>query len=169
MPTIEVATLADSERARVQGSTQLLSEWLALHRRGLPAYHNLRLGMTPQSAPGLNLEPAVERMLRRHNRYADAVVITPGAVEIYEAKPVADPAAISQVRLYSRLAQSTPELAPYIDRGVRPIVVFGTHDAEVSREASSLGVEVVTYAPPWLGDYLASAYFRARQSRRASA
>jgi hypothetical protein len=159
MAQIVQTPIPPGARSRIQSSTRLLSEWLALYHTGDLVWYQLRLGPTAQTTPGVQLDPALERMMRRRNLYADAVVVTPTAIEVVEAKVVATPSALSQVRTYAGLVGATPELKPYGHRPIIPIVVFATDDPIVRQEAAALGVRVVVYTPTWIGEYLASRYY----------
>jgi len=158
--------------ARRQASTELLSEWLALYHRDARVFHNLRLGPAPAVPRGFVPSPEIERMLKRRNRYADAVVVTPAELLVVEAKMDPSSAAIGQVLDYADLVTSSPELAPYASLQIVPVVLWPADDPIAHRRAAALGVRVEIYTPSWYEEWLREGYWRmqsTRQSRRAIA
>src|SRR5712691_7231915 len=106
--TITPVAVPDGPRRRTQASTRLLHEWSELQTWEATPTYEMRLGPTPLFAYTSSITPAVERMLRNSNRYADMVGVTATEVQVIEAKMVADPGAISQLQHYVRLIYTTP-------------------------------------------------------------
>lgn len=146
--------------ARVLASTMLLSEWMALFRPSTIHLWNLRLGPTVQRVQGRTLTPALEAMLRRFNLYADCVSVSDTEIEVIECKVVAEPGAISQVETYVDLAPATPELKPYAGRAFVPVLLFATDSDIVRQKAIAAGIRYNLYSPAWIGEYLATKYYR---------
>lgn len=142
----------------------LLSQWLAVFRPGTIHLWNLRLGQTPQTTLNVPLTPQVEAMLRRLNRYADAISISPTTIEVIEAKVVADPGAISQVETYMSLVPTTPALKSYTGRTISGTVLFATDDAIVRQKAVANGLAYYVFTPPWIEEYLTTRYYRLGRS-----
>jgi len=122
--------------------------------------YELRLGPTPLSASAPTITPAVERMLRVFNRYADMVGITPTEIQVIEAKVVADPGSISQLQHYVDLVYTTPLLRQYPGRRVQGVLLFAVNDPIVAQRANAAGLRVVIFTPDWVQDYLNLKYFR---------
>jgi hypothetical protein len=162
--TITPSTAPSGARSRVQASTMLLSEWLALFRPNTTHLWNLRLGPTVQSVPGVTLTPAIEGMLRRFNLYADCVSVSPTEIEVIESKVVAEPGAISQVETYAQLALTTPALTGFTGRAVVPVLLFATNSDIVRQKAVAAGIRYQIYSPVWIQEYLASKYYRLNRS-----
>lgn len=122
--------------------------------------YELRLGPTPLSANASNITPAIEGMLRRFNRYADMIGVTPDEIQVIEAKVVADPGAISQLQHYIDLVHTTPLLQQYPGRRVQGVLLFAVNDPIVAQRANAAGLRVSLFTPPWVQEYLNLKYFR---------
>lgn len=143
-------------------STQLLREWAALKYPGIVLREQLRLGPTSASLAGVQVDPALEAMLRVENWYADGLLVTPAEILLVEAKVKADPSAVGQVLFYQRQAIRTPALADALHKSIVPVVLFAEMDADVSAFARQLGCRVEIYTPQWIADYLTQVQFRRR-------
>lgn len=146
--------IPNGKRARVQASTLLLKEWIGLRYPSALVYYQLRLGPTPRTVLNVPLTPAVERMLRGANRYADAVILTSSGGLIVEAKVEPTAEAVGQVLYYLRLYWQAPELSQYSGIPFQPVVLFAEGDETVTSFAHSLGCRVEIYSPPWIAAYL---------------
>lgn len=167
-PTITAGGIPDGKRRRTPASTMLLHEWVSLRYPQALVFYQLRLGPTNRSLVNVEVTPALERMLRIANWYADAVILDHGEGLMVEAKVEPNPSAIGQALFYLRLYWSTPELAPYAQTPFRPVVLFAENDPAVTDFARSLGVSVEIYTPPWIATYLEQVQFRGRGSRSPS-
>jgi len=147
----------------------LLREWAAIKYPGVLLREQLRLGPTAASLPGVTVSPALEAALRVENWYADGLMILPTSILMIEAKVMAVPAAVGQVLFYKRLASTTPELAPYANLPVIPVVLYAELDSTVSLFAQQLGCRVEVYTPKWIADYLTQVQFRRRSSVQGAA
>lgn len=163
-PQIIPGGVPDGSRRRTQASTRLLHEWSIMQPWDAPPVYELRLGPTPLSANAPTITPAVERMLRVFNRYADMVGVTPTEVQVIEAKMVAEPGAISQLQHYVDLVHSTPLLSQYPGRRVQGVLLFAVNDPIVAQRASAAGLRVIIFTPPWVQDYLNLKYFRRQRA-----
>ena len=164
-PTITLGGIPDGKRRRTPASTMLLHEWVSLRYPNALVVPNLRLGPTTRTLVNVEITPALERMLRVANWYADAVVLTESEGLLVEAKVEPNPSAIGQVLFYLRLYWSTPELAAYQHLPFAPVVLFAENDPAVTDFARSLGVRVEIHTPPWIVSYLERVQFRGRGSR----
>lgn len=126
----------------------------------VPPMYELRLGPTPLSANTPTITPAIEAMLRRFNRYADMIGVTPDEIQVIEAKMVFDPGAISQLQHYIDLVHTTPLLRQYPNRRVQGVILVAVNDPILAQRAAAAGIRVVVYTPPWTQDYLNLKYFR---------
>jgi len=73
---------------------------------------------------------------------------------------VAEPGAISQVETYTDLAPATPELKAYAGRAFVPVLLFATDSDIVRQKAIAAGIRYFIYSPSWIGEYLATKYYR---------
>lgn len=167
-PTITPGGIPDGKRRRTPASTMLLHEWVSLHYPNALVMYQLRLGPTNRSLVNVEVTPALERMLRVANWYADAVILDQGEGLMVEAKVEPNPSAIGQALFYLRLYWQTPELAGYAHLPFTPLVLFAENDPAVTDFARSLGVRVEIYTPPWIAQYLEQVQFRGRGSRSPS-
>ena len=161
--TFNPGGVPDGTRRRIQASTRLLHEWSIMQPWDAPPIYELRIGPTPLVATSAAITPAIERMLRNFNRYADMIGVTPTELQVIEAKMVADPGAISQLQHYVDLVHTTPQLAPYTSRRVQGVLLFAVADPIVTQRAQQAGLRVIIFTPAWTQEYLNLKYFR-RQS-----
>jgi hypothetical protein len=161
--TFNPGGVPDGSRRRTQASTRLLHEWSEMQPWDAPPMYELRLGPTPLSVNAPVVTPAIERMLRVFNRYADMVGITPTEIQVIEAKVVAEPGAVSQLQHYIDLVHTTPLVSEFAPRAIQGILLFAVNDPIVAQRANSVGIRVVIFTPAWVQDYLNLKYFR-RQS-----
>jgi hypothetical protein len=153
----------EGARRRIQASTKLLHEWSIMQPWSVPPIYELRIGPTPLVAAAPVLTPAIERMLRNFNRYADMIGITPSEIQVIEAKMVAEPGAISQLQHYIDLVHTTPLMRQYGGRSVVGVLLFAVGDPIVAQKAIAVGLRVIIFTPAWTQEYLNLKYFR-RQS-----
>lgn len=159
-PTITPGGVPDTPRRRIQASTRLLHEWSILQPWSEPPTYELRLGPTRLTANAPTITPAVERMLRLFNRYADMIGVTSAEIQVIECKVVSEPGAISQLQHYLDLAYATPLLQSYPGRRFQGVLLFAVDDPIVHQRAAALGLRVIIFTPPWVQDYLNLKYFR---------
>jgi hypothetical protein len=145
----------------------LLKEWISIRYPTALVFYQLRLGPTDRSLVNVPVTPALERLLRVANWYADAVILTDTEGLIVEAKREPDPSAVGQVLFYLRLYWSTPDLLGYQQIPFSPVVLFPSNDVAVTDFARSLGVRVEIYTPPWYAAYIEGLLERRRGSRSA--
>jgi hypothetical protein len=162
-PSFNPGGVPDGARRRIQASTRLLHEWSIMQPWEAPPIYELRIGPTPLVATSEAITPAIARMLRNFNRYADMIGITPAEIQVIEAKMVAEPGAISQLQHYVALVHTTPQLAPYAARRVQGVLLFAVGDPIVAQRAQQAGLRVIIFTPAWTQEYLNLKYFR-RQS-----
>lgn len=158
--------IPDGPRRRQQASTQLLHEYLALRFPGVWTRYEMKLGPTVKTAPGLILTPAIEALLRRSNRYADAIVVTSEWIWVIESKMVAIAGALAQLEEYYALAPQSPELKPFLNRGLRMMLLVAVTDDYVQTAATLKGIEVVIFSPQWAANYVAEKYMRPNRWRK---
>lgn len=157
-PQIVPQQIPLGKRRLVQASTTLLAEWCALYHPSKTVLYEHRLGPVPQSAIGVQVTPAIARMLARSNSYADALIVDDSQLLVVEAKVIALPGAISQVVYYSRLVPQTIDLAPYRALKVTALVLSAVDNPIVAAMANEQGVLYQVYSPQWISDYLNSKY-----------
>lgn len=142
---------------------RLLAEWIARRPEGERIITRVRLG---KIHPELNLEGLTSsdlKMLGLFRRWADALIIGPRTKTIVEAKIVSHPVAITQLALYAKLIDETPELEEFRHLETRKLLLCAVEDPALTSIAREQGVEVSVYTPSWLNDYFSS--LRARERR----
>jgi len=159
-PTFTPGGVPPGPRRLTQASTRLLHEWSLTQTFEAGPWYELRLGPTPLSVAAPVVTPEIDGMLRRANRYADLVGITPKEIQVVEAKMVAEPGAISQLEHYIDLVHTTPYIQQYPGRVVQGVLLFAVGDAIITQRAHARGLRVVVWTPAWTQDYLAQKYYR---------
>lgn len=160
--TFNPGGVPDGARRRIQASTLLLHQWSEMQPWDVPPIYELRIGPTPLSAAAPVITPAIERMLRNFNRFADMIGITATEIEVIEAKMVPEPGAVSQLQHYVDLVHTTPQLQAYGNRRVQGVLLFAVNDPIITQRAQQAGLRVVIFTPAWTNDYLNLKYFRRR-------
>ncbi len=152
------------KRRNMLAETRLLSEYLAATYKGAQWFINLRMGPIPQM-PGLDLtDEGQANYIRRFNRWADAVVVTPAQVIVIEAKMWDPSTALGKLGEYILLARATPELLPFMDRPLVGEIVTAQHDPLGALVIRRAGYRYVHYEPAWIDDYYAAYPVRKRQA-----
>ena len=74
------------------------------------------------------------------SRWADAIVISEGAVLIIESKLRADPGALGQLELYKKLFVNTPEFSQYANWPIQLVLLCAVTDLNMVELCSEKGV-----------------------------
>jgi hypothetical protein len=162
-PKITVRVFGPGTNVDKEGSTKLLSEWIALRYPSATVYREVRLGPTTIHDATHPLDAAGEGMARLKNYYADAVILTDAELLLVEAKMECDAAANGQLDLYRRLIGSTPGLASYFRLKMVAVQLCARVPAIVFQQAQDFSIRVEIYSPAWSGNW-----FIQRESRRQS-
>ena len=120
-----------------------VDKWLAKFHPKATQWTRKRLGPIGDSQEA--------RALGVLRRFADAIFIEEGVVNIVEAKIKSEPGAIAQLELYKKLFPETPELSDFHALPINLIFLAPFVDPIVSELASDKGVEVVTVSFEELG------------------
>lgn len=142
----------------------LLREFSARMFPGEQLLEQVRLGPTRSHLVGVTVNAALEAALRVNNWYADGVLFLVDKTLIIESKIKPNPNAVGQVLFYARLAIRTPVFQNRLGLPIQTAVVFAEADSDVSDFARALGVQVFTYTPMWIADYLQLVQFRTRST-----
>jgi hypothetical protein len=129
-------------------------EFVATHlqdRRA--AFFNLRVGPAPEEMKRAHPD-LPETYFRPWKYMVDAVVVTDKEIIVIEGELRRPSMKIGQLKMYGELVRQTPELAPYLDRPIRKILVTPREDPLLLDQAGREGVEVVFYRPLWVMEYL---------------
>jgi hypothetical protein len=164
MASITPTPIPDGVRRKVQASTNLLHQWITVAHPTAQTTYELRLGPTPLSIPGFPVTPAVERMLRNSNMYADAVLVEPTQIIVVEAKIVGTPSAISQLRAYEMLILNTPALSSHTGKQLVAMHLWAVDNELAHQLATQAGQAVTIYTPPWIEDYLKTTFWKRRSA-----
>lgn len=133
---------------------RMLAEYMAHNFRGIRYKTRVRLGATqPRIAGKFTKEESA--MLGVFRRWADAIAFLPDkSLLLIETKIRPEPGVISQLKLYAMLIPNTPELEEFKDWPIRMRVVYAIPDPAVEMLARSENIEVVSYFPSWMEEYL---------------
>ena len=134
--------------------TRLLSEWVAKNYPNDRAMYRVRLGRPPSWAAPSIAEGAPPEIYKIYQRWADAIIIREKELILVEAKIRPAPGVISQINLYAQLLPKTAEMAQFMDRPIRKIILMAMRDPEVEELAAVDGIEIQIYSPDWVNDYL---------------
>ena len=141
------------KRRNMLAETRLLSEYLPQAYPGAIWELKMRVGPTRET-PGVELVDQEDiNLVRRWNRWADAVVITAAEIVVIEAKMWDPGNAIGKLLEYMHLARSTPDLAQYAARPLVGEVVTGQHDELAERIIRQAGLRYVHFEPAWIEEY----------------
>lgn len=126
---------------------KLLSWWLATFHPNADIMMNVRVGPTVTPGSAYVPPPDPGDLLRVRNRWADAIYIEAGAVNIVEAKIEPDPGIFSQLIHYARKFRADPAFVEYAAAPLRLIALVYNDDQSVAQEAPWYGVQWVVYQP----------------------
>ena len=96
-------------------------------------------------------------------RYADAVVVDEPDVYLIEAKLENGLRAIGQLILYRKLLKETPGFEKYADEHIKSLLVVGKVEKDLIETATSMGIEVDVFQPPWVLPFLESLITKRRR------
>lgn len=133
---------------------RMLSEYMAEAFPGVPYKVRIRLGAV-QPRIGGKFTADESSMLGVFRRWADAMAFLPEkALLLIEAKIRPEPGVISQIELYEMLIPNTPELEQYRDWPIRKRIVYSIPDPATFSLARAKGIEIVSYRPEWIEEYM---------------
>jgi len=108
------------------------------------------LGPVPEHlVETMGLEKAL-RAYRAWRPEVDALIITPEALILLEAKVHRYVDGMAKLVLYEALVPDTPELAPYLDRPTVKRLLVPIIPEWILSAARRLNVEVIAWAPKWV-------------------
>lgn len=123
------------------------------------------------SIPATELHPLLEehevKMMGVFRRWADAIAITDDTIYLIEGAIRPHPGYISQLLLYRRLLEHTPELKPYWPRKVEMQLVYAIEDPVVLVMAREAGIKPIYFRPSYVEDYIKILYPRERRAPRS--
>lgn len=126
----------------------MLAEYVSTHFPTTRVIQRVRLGPITSALPDPTLTEAETRLIgAAWRRWADAVLITEETLTVVEAALMADPGDISRMQVYLALVPSTPELAPYMGRVIRGLLVWAVDDPFSRGVAVRAGLQVVIFKP----------------------
>ena len=158
-----VAEHHNPKRRNLLAESRLVAEYLAERYPGAQWFMNLRIGATGLM-PGVDLtDPGIEQMVRRRNRYADAIVVTPAELVVIEGTMWLADQKVGQLQAYLLIVRDTPALAPYLGRPVIGELVTGQHDDAAEILCQRAGLRYVHYEPKWIDDFYAAYPHRRRR------
>lgn len=134
--------------------TRLLSEWVAKKYPEDRVMYRVRVGRPPSWALVSIAEGAPPEIYKIYQRWADAIIIREKELILIEAKVRPIPGVVSEINLYAQLIPKTPELAEFMDRPIRKVILMAVQDPEITELAAVDNIEVHIYTPPWVIEYL---------------
>ncbi len=133
---------------------RLIGEWMTRAHPGATVVMRARVGGPDPELKAEGLTDAELRALGVFRRWADAIVLEPGLVHIYEAKIRLSPGALEQLRLYDRLFPLTPEYEAYKDLPRELHLVYAIEDPAIVALAREYGIKAHLFRPAWIDEYL---------------
>ena len=143
------------KRRNMFAETRMLGEYLPMAYPGATWFLKLRVGRPRREKGAEPIDEGEINLARNFNRWADAVVVTPGEIVVIEAKMWDPSNAIGKLKEYMILARSTPELEIYASRPLVGEVVTAQHDPLAERIIRESGLRYVHYEPPWMDEFYA--------------
>jgi hypothetical protein len=138
-------------------TTRLLSEYLAQNFRGAKIITGFRLGSLDPALLAQVVNKAKPGLAGVTRGYVDAVVVSEGAVTLWEAKNQLNYAALGQLEGYLAEWPNTPEAAPYAGMPTSGALLVAYSDPNIAAVAAAKGLQVVEYRPGWyVADQLSS-------------
>ncbi len=122
-----------------QKESVLLTKWLARFHRTSPQWKRVRLGIPAN--------PEEAKLYSVLLRWADAIFIEDGFVNIVEAKLRPEFGAIGQLEGYKELFKVTPEFSQYKDWPIKMILLSPIMDLGIAEIASKKGIIYEVWKP----------------------
>lgn len=122
-----------------QGEKVFLNRWLWEFHRTKPQWKRVRLGPVPN--------PEMGRMFSVVLRWADALFIDEGIVNIVEAKLVPNFGAVGQLLGYRQMLEGTPEFEAYKNWKINLILLTKYPDLGVTELCSKYGIQHEIWNP----------------------
>ena len=117
--------------------THVLNAWLWQNHHTDLQWQRVRLGQLPTNE--------MARMYMVKLRWADAIVISDGFVNIIEAKLKAEPGAFGQLDLYADLFKATPAFMKYWNWPIKKILLSAVLDLNIADLAAKKDVTYVVF------------------------
>ena len=132
------------------------------------------LGPIPEEYKKLYGPAKAARIYRPWRAEVDALVVTPGALILIEAKIQKYMNGLSKLPVYKALLPSTPEFKPMLEtRGILMHLLLPYPIPWVVKAAERMGVEVIDWVPDWVAEvwedrdkYWTSEYRLKREERK---
>lgn len=146
---------------------RMVSDYLAEFFPRAYTLTRVRLGSIPATELYPLLNEHEVRMMSVFRRWADAIAITGDAIYLIEGAIRPHPGYISQLLLYRRLLDHTPEVAQYMPRRVIMQLVYAIEDPVVVVMAREAGIEPVYFRPSYIESYIKQLYPRHQRSPKS--
>jgi len=135
------------KKIRKRIESRLLNEWLREKHLTSLQWKRVRVGPIPN--------PEIGRASVVLMRWADAIFIEDGFVNIVEAKIRPNAEAIGQLEYYKKKFPETPEFTVYKDWPIKMIFLTTMLDAGIAEHCWEKGIKYRIYAPKWALEELA--------------
>lgn len=146
---------------------RLVGEWLAEFHAGSYYQTRVRLGSLPLGTNLDALDDGEARLVHSaFARWVDAIVALPDRTLLVEAKLVAHPGALSQLKLYERLVPQSFGLNVRSDKPLELVLLYAKEDPLVTQIAIEMGIRPVQFHPAWVDEKLSTKFARQRSAPR---
>jgi hypothetical protein len=145
-------------RQYTQRETRLLSEYLALTRANQRKILNPKLGPQTWQIATNSGAAASSQLQSPTMMYADAAVLYPDHVELWEAKIVLDGRAIGQLLEYQLALPQSPESVSFRSLPSELHIVAAAARPTALQLCAQVGITVHMYTPAWALEDFASWY-----------
>lgn len=139
-----------ANRPYQQREKRLLAEFIALNRPANRVIFNFRLGPQAFRTAGPLPSNIPKNFFDNTRMYADAAVVFPAYVELWEAKAVLDGRAIGQLLEYQLAWPGSPDDPGLAHMETRLRIVTAVARPTAMRLAASLNIEVHLFTPAWI-------------------
>ena len=116
-----------------QGEKIFLNQWLWEFHRSKPQWKRVRLGPVPN--------PEMGKMFSVILRWADAIYLDDGRINIVEAKLRPNFGAVGQLLGYKQMLEGTPEFEAYKNWKIRLVLLSKEPDLAVTELCSKYGID----------------------------
>jgi len=133
-----------------------LTEWLSQEYPPGSWKTNVRLGKIRKKAKERAHNPEEERALMPFLASCDAIIFLEDRVDIIEAMVRQQPGKIEQLVKYERLFKMTEDFREFWKYPTRKVLLTPLEQEFLEEFRKEFGVEIETYRPPWVMEYIRS-------------
>lgn len=139
-----------------QVETRMVAEYLAKNYSSFTYMQAVPLGAVPNKLLEEKGYAKALGVMRPFRPEVDAIVVMPKYLLLIEAKVWQPVPGLAKLPLYKSLVEITPELKQYMPREIIMELVVGQTYPNLETMATSAGVRIKVFSPPWLAEVIAS-------------